>query len=142
MHPVNGIDGLDLNDQFIGDDDIRPKASLQQPVAIDDRNRKLPLEANPGIGQFKGKAFPINRLEKPRPESPMHINRQPDHLLGQRPMHQHRRLSGPLWVLRASPCEPLTLKTPYTMPGPPGAAPMPKNAPIPRPPSLAPIASA
>jgi len=67
VHPLDGFNGPDLNDQFVRGHDVRLKASLQQGVAVYDRNGQLALEGEPGFGEFEGEAFLINRLEKPRP---------------------------------------------------------------------------
>ena len=110
VHSLNGLDGLDLNDQFICNHDVRPKADLQPDVAVYDRNCKLALKGEPGVREFKGEAFLLNRLEKPWPEMLMNIDRQSDHPLGQFAAHQHRP---PLWssvVLGGSPCETLRFR--------------------------------
>src|SRR5690242_16762709 len=110
VHPQDGFNGLDLDDQFICDHDVRLKGSLQQGVALDNRNGKLALEGESGFGEFEGEAFLINRLEKPRPEMLVNIDRQANHPLGQVAAHQHRP---PLWssvVLGGSPCETLRFR--------------------------------
>jgi hypothetical protein len=106
MDLPNGFNGLDLQDQFVGDDDVSPKAAIHQFAPINNRKRDLTLEGDANFGEFKAKALLINRFQKPRPKMLVQIDRQSDHLLGQFATHQHhipQWSSVVLGVLRVKP---------------------------------------
>jgi hypothetical protein len=106
MDLPNALNGLDLQNQFITNDDVSPKATIHQSAPINNRKCNLPLEGDASLGEFKAKALLINRFQKPRPKMLVHIDRQSDHLLGQFATHQHHT---PQWssvvlgVLRVEP---------------------------------------
>ena len=82
-------DCFDFNENFVVDNDIRPKPERYRSGPIDDGNSGLPLKRYPGFGQFDAEAFLIDGLQQSRPDIPVHLDRQTDNGGSQRPMFQH-----------------------------------------------------
>lgn len=53
MDRKDGLDRLDLNDQAVFHDQIRPKVQLQVLPLVNHRKLRLPIKLKPGLPQFK-----------------------------------------------------------------------------------------
>jgi hypothetical protein len=83
VHRAQGLDRLDLKDQFMGNHDIRAEPSFKSFPTVYDRHRNLTLEFTCGFRQFEAKAFLVDRLGQPGTELPVHGNSQPNDTFGQ-----------------------------------------------------------
>lgn len=102
---MNDVDSFDFENHRVREDDIGREAGIELRVALDNRKFHVPLEIDASLGEFKAKAFPVDRFQKPRPEPPADLDRQPDHAFGQFAAHQHKTpLSGSPWFPVFSVC--------------------------------------
>ena len=66
------IDGLDLQDHLVGDNDVRAITAFQGQVPKDDWKRLLPLIGQAVAVQLGAQAFLVDRLEQARAERTVH----------------------------------------------------------------------
>jgi hypothetical protein len=106
MHRKDAFHRLDLNNQLLIDDNIRPEAHLQRSATVTDGHCDLPLNREGRLQQFKAKTFLIDRFQQSRPRLFMDFDRQTDHALRQFAANQY---NPPQWpsvvpsVLRVEP---------------------------------------
>jgi hypothetical protein len=79
MHRQEALDALDIDEHLAFDDEIGTEADSHLDAVVDDRNRELPYERQPGLGQLMRDAAVVHALEHPGPERPMHLHRAIEH---------------------------------------------------------------
>jgi hypothetical protein len=100
----DGADGFDFQDKLARDDDIRVEAVADFRAFIADGNRDLPDEGNACFCQFSAQAQLIYGFQPPGAGMPVHLDRQPDHPIGQRFCKQHNAVSVSTVLSALSPC--------------------------------------
>ena len=79
----DGGDGFDLQDKLVCDDDIRLEAGADRRALIDDGNCHLPREAKARLAQLAAQALLVDGFEQAGASMAVHLDRQPDHPIGQ-----------------------------------------------------------
>jgi hypothetical protein len=76
------FNGFQLDDHFVGNEQIHAVAAIDPNALVRDADALLTLAAEPPLLQLVNETALIRGLEKPRPKLPMHIDRRPDDALG------------------------------------------------------------
>ena len=84
MQRQQPLDGLQLKDDTIVDQDIDPVTAIEIHTGVTYRKSNLKPKRNLIQRQLASQALFIRRLEQPRSKSPMNRNRTPDDPLRQR----------------------------------------------------------
>ena len=100
----DGADGLDFQDELARDDDIRLAAVAGFRALIEDGNCDLPGEGNGCVCQFPAQALLLYGFQQSGAGMPVHLDRQPDHPIGQRFRKKHNALSVSTVLSALSPC--------------------------------------
>ena len=100
----DGADGFDFQDKRACDDDIRLEAVADIRAAVEDVNCDLPSEGNACVCQFLAQAHLIYGFQQSWAGMPVHLDRQPDHPVGQRFRKRHNALSVSTVLSALSPC--------------------------------------
>jgi hypothetical protein len=66
------VDGFELKENFILDDQVGSEAAIESEVFVTDGDFLLRGDRETSIGEFEGEAFLINRFQKSRTKFPMH----------------------------------------------------------------------
>jgi len=79
---AEGLDGFELDDDFVFDDQIGAKAFVEDNAIILDWNRNLTFDIQPHALQFAGKNDLVDSFQKARSEIPMNLKCGVHHKLG------------------------------------------------------------
>jgi hypothetical protein len=88
----DGADGFDFQDKLARDDDIRLEAVADFRALIEDGNSGLPGEGNACVCQFSAQAQLIYGFQQSGAGMSVHLDRQPDHPIGQLFRKKHNAL--------------------------------------------------
>ncbi len=77
------INAFHLNYDLVVHQDVDSVPAIQMDTFVLDRNRMLQTEGNIGNFEFVGQTLLVSGLQQARPEMPVHLNRAPDHPVGQ-----------------------------------------------------------
>jgi hypothetical protein len=77
------LDGLQLHDDYLFDDEVHAVAAVQSAALIDERQWNLPAENNASQGEFVSQTGLVSRLQETRSQSSMDFDGGPDDLVGQ-----------------------------------------------------------
>ena len=106
----DGAGGFGFQDKLARDDDIRLEAVADFRALIADGNCDLSSEGNACVCQFPAQAQLIYGFQQsgagmvPGLDPGMHLDRQPDHPIGQRFCKKHNALSVSTVLSALSPC--------------------------------------
>ena len=106
----DGADGFDFQDKLARDNDIRLEAVANFRALIEDGNCDLPGEGNACVRQFSAQAQLIYGFQQsgagmvPGLDPGIHLDRQPDHPIGQRFRKKHNTFSVSTVLSALSPC--------------------------------------
>ena len=100
----DGGDGFDCQDKLARDDDIRLAAVADCRALIEDGNCDRPGEGNAGVCQFPAQALPLYGFQQSGAGMSVHLDRQPDHPIGQRFRKKHNAFSVSTVLSALSPC--------------------------------------
>src|SRR5688572_33101147 len=73
---------LELHDQLAGDQQVQLGLAYGTRT-VADRDRYLPREGDPPVGQLQAESLLVDGLEETRPQGAMHLDRSPNGLAGQ-----------------------------------------------------------
>ena len=74
MDCQESLNGLDLDNELVSDNNIDPVAAIQADIFVDNRKRYLPRVRDLSFGEFKTQALFISGFEKARSKFSMNIN--------------------------------------------------------------------
>ena len=74
---------LNLDNQFVLNQQIEPIGAIETKSLIVNRKAHLPLEVDTSAAQLKAETLIVSRLEQAGTKVPMHFDRRPDHPLRQ-----------------------------------------------------------
>jgi len=97
-------DGIDFQDKLARDNDIRLEAVTEFRALIEDGNCDLAGESNACVCQFSAQAQLIYGSQQSWAGMPVHLDRQPDHPIGDRYRKKHNALSVSTVLSALSPC--------------------------------------
>ena len=83
MDREDGGDSFDLRDKLVCDDDIRLESVTDRSALINDGDCDLPREGNARLCQFAAQALLVNGFQQAGAGTTVHLDRQPDHPIGQ-----------------------------------------------------------
>jgi hypothetical protein len=100
----DGADDFDFQDRLARDDDNRLEAVADFRAPIEDGNCGLPGESNACVCQFSAQAQLIYGFQQSRAGMSVHLDRQPDHPIGQRFRKKHNAFSVSTVLSALPPC--------------------------------------
>ncbi len=77
------LGGFDFDHYRVLNHQIHSVCRLQLDPLVLDRQMRLPLESHAQLAQLIAETLLVRRLEKPRPQMAVHLNRRTNNLVGQ-----------------------------------------------------------
>ncbi len=81
MDRQQALDGLELDEHAILDDDIESVATVDEDPLVRDRERSLAIEQKPPQLKLAAQARLVRRFEQARTEIPVHLDERTDDFL-------------------------------------------------------------
>jgi hypothetical protein len=100
----DGANGFDFQNKLARDDDIRLEAVADFRALIEDRNWDLSGKGNTCVRQFSAQAQLIYGFQQSGAGMSVHLDRQPDHPIGQGFRKKHNTFSVSTVLSALSPC--------------------------------------
>ena len=76
------VHALELQNDLSFHDNVEAVSDVESNALVHDWKRNLLLCGNPGMSELPEETFLVRRLQQPRTEMPMHLDRRPEYSIG------------------------------------------------------------